>query len=113
MDTKVMELFEYFVDEGKAIEFVERMRWPDGPVCPHCDHRKAYHLKVKSSKRKVWKCALCRKQFSVLLGTIFEGSHIPLSKWLIAIYMMCSSKKGISANQLSRTLDITKLMRLL
>ncbi len=107
METDITKLAEYFSDEKKAIELIERLRWPGGPVCPHCESKKAYRLRVKSSRRKLWKCAKCRKQFSVMVGTIFEDSHIPLKKWLVAIYLMCSSKKGISANQLHRSLKLT------
>ena len=107
MDNDLIKLAEFFADESKAIEFIEALRWPDGSVCPHCQSTKAYALKVKSAKRKVWKCASCRKQFSVMVGTILEGSHIPLNKWLAAIYLMCSSKKSMSANQIHRSLNLT------
>lgn len=102
------ELAPYFADEDKAIEFVETLMWPEGPVCPHCDATdKLYQLKGKSTRKGLWKCGNCKKQFTVKVGTIFEGSHIPLTKWLIAIYMMCSSKKGVSANQIKRSLGIS------
>lgn len=97
----------YFYNEEKAHEFLEQLRWPEGPVCPHCNAPKVYRLKVASAKRKVLKCAACRKQFSVMVGTIFEDSHLPLSKWLAAIHLMCASKKGISAHQLHRMLGVT------
>jgi transposase-like protein len=98
---------ERFQDPGKAAEYLESVRWPDGPVCPHCgEHeRKAYRL--AKSKRRLWKCAACRKQFTVTVGTIFESSHIPLNKWLLAFYLLCSSKKGMSAHQLHRMLGVT------
>ena len=119
-------LAPHFQDEDKAREHLEGMRWPDGVVCPHCGLvGEAYKLtpKVKSvveekqSKAKatqrvrkprkgLWKCAGCRKQFTVTVKTIFEDSHIPLHKWLLAIHLMCASKKGISAHQLMRMLDI-------
>src|SRR5207247_1866709 len=87
--------------------YLESVRWPNGPVCPHCgeSERKAYALKSKT--RRLWKCAACRKQFTVTVGTIFESSHIPLHKWLWAFYLLCSSKKGMSAHQLHRMLGIT------
>ncbi len=101
-------LAPYFADEDKATEFVEKLMWPKGPICPHCNHKdRFYRLEGKSHRRGLWKCGTCRKQFSVKVGTIFEGSHIPLTKWLLAIYMMCSSKKGVSANQLHRALGIS------
>lgn len=112
------QIAKYFSDEGEAYKLVERLRWPSGPVCPHCgviDH--AYYLAPKegprktrtgnTSDRRVWKCGTCRKQFSVLVGTIFEDSRIPLSKWLLAIHEMCADKNGVSALELSRKLDIT------
>lgn len=107
MDATLVQLASYFNDEEKAYEFIERLRWPNGPVCPHCGAEKVYRLSVNGTRRKVLKCARCRKQFSVMVGTIFEDSHIPLNKWLAAIYMMCSSKKGVSAHQLHRALEIT------
>ena len=88
------------------------MRWPDGPECPHCGLvNEAYQLKPKEGSKRpvrkgVWKCKGCRKQFTVTVKTIFADSHIPLHKWLLAIHLMASSKKGISAHQLMRNLDI-------
>ncbi len=112
------QIAKYFSDEAEAYKLVERLRWPNGPVCPHCgviDH--AYYLEPKegprktrtgnTSDRRVWKCGACRKQFSVLVGTIFEDSRIPLSKWLLAIHEMCADKNGVSALELSRKLGIT------
>ncbi len=98
-----------FTDPQIAAEYLESIRWPDDPVCPHCgeSERKAYRLNVKGTKRRVWKCAACRKQFTVMVGTIFEDSHIPLNKWLLAFYLLCSSKKGMSAHQLHRMLGVT------
>jgi transposase-like protein len=92
-----------------AIAYLERLRWPNGPVCPHCGEgeRKHYHLKNQSSEtRKLWKCAACRKQFTVTVGTIFEDSHITLDKWLLAFHLLCSSKKGMSALQIQRMLRL-------
>ncbi len=104
-----------FNDPDAAREFLEAKRWPDGPICPHCGvEGEAYRLeagpevKAKRQARKgLWKCAACRKQFTVTIGTIFEDSKIPLHKWLHAIHMLCSSKKGISAHQLHRNLGVT------
>lgn len=95
-------------DDHAAREYLEALRWPDGPVCPHCGSiGNATLLKGKSTRPGVHKCKGCRKPFSVTIGTLFERSHIPLSKWLMGFYLMASSKKGISAHQLHRTLDIT------
>lgn len=109
----LISIAQKFSDDDKARKLLEKLRWPDGPVCPKCgsenDH---YALKPrKDSKRPVrrgvYKCKDCRAQFTVTVGTIFHRSHIPLHKWLLAIYMMCSSKKGVSAHQLHRNLGIT------
>lgn len=99
-----------FTDAKKAREVLEAQRWPDGPVCPHCGLLgKAYKLKARQGAQThardgVYKCAGCRKQFTVTVGTIFEDSHVPLNKWLLAIHLLCASKKGISAHQLHRML---------
>ncbi len=99
-----------FTDPVAAAEYLESLRWPDGVVCPKCgeSEREPYRLKGKSLKnRRVWKCRACRKQFTVMVGTIFESSHVPLNKWLAAFYMLCSSKKGMSAHQLHRSIGVT------
>lgn len=108
MNTDITKLAEYFASEEKAYDLIESLRWPNGPVCPHCgSDKKAYRIRASRQKRRLWKCAACRKPFSVLMGTIFESSHIPLNKWLAAMYLMCSSKKSISASQIQRSLGIT------
>src|SRR5579859_1540545 len=91
-----------------AVEYLERLRWPNGPVWPHCgeNERKPYRINVSRQRRKVWKCASCRKQFTVTVGTIFEDSKITLDKWLLAIHLLCSSKKGMSALQIQRMLRL-------
>ncbi|HSE50435.1 MAG TPA: IS1595 family transposase [Terriglobales bacterium] len=106
-------LAEHFSDADKARQFLEGQRWPNGPVCPHCDSTEIYKLTPKTSKKGkhvrvgVYKCARCREQFTVTVGTIFEDSHIPLHKWLFAIHLLCASKKGMSAHQLHRMLGVT------
>ena len=102
-------LSKLFSDENNARELFEKIRWKDGVVCPHCEATHAYKIEAKEgskTRQGLWKCATCRKQFTVTVGTIFEGSRIPLSKWLMAIHLICSSKKGISALQLQRNLGI-------
>ncbi|HEV2358809.1 MAG TPA: IS1595 family transposase [bacterium] len=99
-------------DEDKARELMERLRWPDGrPMCPHCGSvDRVYRIMSmpgSSTRKGLLKCAACRQQFTVTVGTIFEDSHIPLSKWLMAIQLLCASKKGMSAHQLHRMLGIT------
>jgi transposase-like protein len=106
----------HFSDPDKAREFLEAKRWPDGPVCPHCGVvGEAYRLQPDLENKKaaghgrkgLWKCAACREQFTVTVGTIMEDSHIPLNKWLLAFHLLCASKKGMSAHQLHRMLGVT------
>lgn len=99
-------------DTEQAREHLEKLRWPNGVACPRCGDMEVYTLKGKATSKKpvrkgVYKCKSCRKQFTVTVGTLFEGSHIPLNKWLMAVSLMCSSKKGISAHQLHRMLGVT------
>jgi transposase-like protein len=97
-----------FHDEAEAYKFVEGHVWPNGPVCPRCEQvDRIGKLEGKSTRIGVYKCYRCRKPFSVKVGTIMEDSHIPMHLWLQAIHLMCSSKKGISSNQLHRTLGVT------
>lgn len=100
----------HFHDEAAAYRFVEARIWANGVTCPHCgnaDEEKIGILKGKSTRIGVRKCYACRKPFTVKVGTIFESSHVALNLWLQAIFLMASSKKGISANQLHRTLGVT------
>jgi transposase-like protein len=103
----------HFHDEEAAFEKLESIIWPNGPVCPHCGGKeRIYVLKgVKDKKGRVRpglkKCGHCRKQFTARVGTVFESSHIPLHKWMQAVHLLCSSKKGISSHQLHRVLEIT------
>lgn len=97
----------HFKDEIAAYEYVEAHLWPNGAVCPHCgncDQTRIRKLAGKSTRPGLRKCNECRKQFTVKIGTIFEDSHAPMTHWLQAIYLMCSSKKGISTRQLQRIL---------
>jgi transposase-like protein len=103
---------EYFYNAEKAREYLEQKRWPNGVACPHCGSLTVYKLKAKAESKRpvrngVYKCKDCRQQFTVTVGTIFEDSHIPLNKWLMAIQLLCSSKKGMSAHQLHRMLGVT------
>jgi transposase-like protein len=100
-------LDEKFQDQLAAADYLESVRWPDGPVCPHCGESERKPYRLKSQTRRLWKCAACRKQYTVTVGTIFESSHIPLNKWLLAFYLLCSSKKGMSAHQLHRMLGVS------
>jgi transposase-like protein len=98
----------YFHDEAKAYEHLEAVLWPDGPVCPHCGVvGESTKLKGEATRPGLYKCNACRKQHRVTVGTVFESAHIPLPKMLQAVYLMTASKKGISAHQMHRTLEIT------
>ena len=97
----------YFHDEAKAFEYLESVLWPEGPVCPHCGSISGKHYDLRKTRMGLRKCSDCRKQFTVKVGTVFEQAHIPLNKMLQAVYLLCSSKKGISAHQLHRILEIT------
>src|SRR5688572_19102327 len=107
------KLAKYFSDEDAARAILEDMRWgKEGAVCPHCGGVDPYKLTPKATSKKpgrkgLYKCRACRKQFTVTVGTIFEDSHIPISKWLLALHLLASSKKGISAHQLHRNLGIS------
>ena len=98
----------HFHDEAAAYRFVEARIWPNGAVCPHCGGLDRNKLMTgKSTRIGLYKCYDCRKPFTVKIGTIFEASHVPMNHWLQAIFLMASSKKGISSNQLHRTLGVT------
>ena len=99
-------------DENIARAFLESLRWPVGAVCPHCSHKGAYPLAPQPQSKRpvrngVWKCKSCRKQFTVRVGTFFEGSHIPISKWVMAVSIICASRAGIGPRQLQRTLGLS------
>lgn len=105
--------------EADAYEFLEALRWEDGVVCPHCASvAKHYFLKPANgttrktrtgaaSQRRVWKCRDCRKQFSVLTGTIFHGTRISIRTWLCVVFEMCASKNGVAAREIERKYDLT------
>jgi transposase-like protein len=98
----------HFQDEEAAYAFVEGKLWPNGPVCFHCKSgERVGKMGGKSTRVGLYKCYACRKPFTVKLGTIFEASHVEMKLWLQAIHLICSSKKGISSNQLHRTLGVT------
>lgn len=101
------KLFEnkIFQDPKAAREWLESRLWPDGPVCGHCGV--VDEARALASRPGLYQCNACRKQFTVTVGTVFERSHIPLNKWLMATFLFCASKKGVSAHQMHRMLDIT------
>ncbi|MCB0220741.1 MAG: IS1595 family transposase, partial [Chrysiogenetes bacterium] len=108
----MLEILDRFSTDEKARKFLEAIRWPEGPVCPHCgncDKARVYKVtpnKAKKVREGLYKCAECSKQFTVTVGTIFEKSKVPLRKWMLAWYLVCSSKNGISALELQRHLKL-------
>ena len=94
------------LSDEEARRYFIRTRWPKGPDCPHCGGHKCKELHGKAHRAGLFKCYQCRKQFSATVGTIFHSSHISIKKWLLALHLMCASKKGISALQLQRALDL-------
>lgn len=106
------QIQQRFADDETARAYVETLLWPNGPVCPHCKNNKQDRIwKIAANPAKkiragLHRCAECGKEFTVTVGTIFEDSHIPLRKWLVAWYLVCSSKKGISSLQLQRILAL-------
>src|SRR5688572_15070360 len=96
--------------EGDAVRFLEQQRWGDAPACPRCGDTNVYQMTSTSGERNKdyrWRCRGCKQMFSVRTGTIFEESRLPLRVWVYAFWKACSSKKGISALQLSREMEIT------
>jgi transposase-like protein len=103
-----MSLPKIYTDETAARRHLERLQWPDGPICPHCGVvDQATKLGGKSTRPGVYKCRACEKPFSVTVGTVFEDSHVPLHKWLYAAHLLTASKKGISSHQLHRMLKVS------
>lgn len=97
-----------FADKDKAREYLERTRWADGVYCPHCGGvDRCKKLEGKSHRPGLYQCGDCRKQFTVTVGTVFERSKVALNKWMLATFLMASSKKGMSAHQLHRSIGVT------
>jgi len=112
-DLTLDEIQSRFGTDEKARAYLEEIRWPHGPTCPHCNDLKRRVWSIERNPEKkiragLYQCAneKCKKQFTVTVGTIFEDSHIPLRKWLVAWYLLCSSKKGISSLQIQRMLGL-------
>src|SRR5687767_14512267 len=102
-DVNLMSLIDRFASDEKCREYLEALRWPEGVACLRCGDMSVSEI----GDRNQWECNSCRYQFSVTAGTIMHRSHLPLRKWFLAIYLMCESKKGMSANQLKRTLGLS------
>lgn len=112
MNKKMPGVPESAQSEASARVFVESIIWPNGPVCPHCKASDVYRMTPKATSKApgrtgLLRCRSCKHQFTVTVGTIFESSHVPLHKWLMAIHFMTASKKGISSHQLHRMLSVT------
>jgi transposase-like protein len=119
MKLTLAEIRKRVADEGDAYALLERLRWPNGPICAHCGNDKAYFLnpangksratgpKRSMSQRRVWKCAACRKQFSVLTNTVFHGTKVPIETWLVVMVQTCSERNGISSREVERMHDLT------
>ena len=111
-DNTLKQITQRFSTEESAREYLEHLRWPEGPVCPHCgnaDQKRIYKVAANPEKKiraGLYKCAECEDQFTVTVGTVCESSHTPLNKWLMALYIMCASKTKISAYQLKRRLGL-------
>ena len=111
-DLTLMQIMRRFSTEEAARDYIEALRWPNGPVCPHCgncDGARIYKVTANTGRKiraGLYKCAECSDQFTVTVGTVMEDSHIPLNKWLVAFYIMCASKTQVSALQLQRQLEL-------
>ena len=98
---------EIFHDEVAARAHFEATRWPDGPYCPHCGSFNVVRMGGEAHRNGAFNCRDCREQFSATVGTVFESSHVPMHKWLLANHLMNASKKGVSAHQLHRTIKVS------
>lgn len=118
VELSVIALADRIQTESDAYAFLEELRWNGTPVCPHCESERVYFLNPENgvsrktrtgsaSQRRVWKCGACRKQFSVLTGTIFHGTKISVRKWLFVIFEMCADKNGVAAREIERRYDLT------
>lgn len=111
-DLTLDEIQSRFGTDKAARRYLEEIRWPDGVICPHCKNAEQstiWEIQENAAKKiraGLRQCGACKKQFTVTVGTIFEDSHIPLRKWLVAWYLLCSSKKGISSLQIKRMLGL-------
>ena len=102
--TTLQQAAQYFSDEHACIQFVAKMRWPDGVTCPQCQAMNVPYVK----SRFIWQCKGCRKQFSVKAGTIFEHSPITLSKWMCAMWLLVNGENGISSYEVARSIGVTQ-----
>jgi transposase-like protein len=112
VDLTLAEIQSHFSTDAKARQYLKQIRWPNGVTCPHCkndDQKRIWEIKENAGKKiraGLYHCAECGKQFTVTVGTMFEDSHIPLRKWLVAWYLICGSRKAISSLQIQRMLGL-------
>jgi transposase-like protein len=104
LPNNLLQAIQYFSDPDVCTDFVAKLRWPNGPFCPRCGSVEYSYL----TTRRIWKCKACKKQYSVKVGTIFEGSPLGLEKWLPAVWLIANSKNGISSHELGRALGVTQ-----
>lgn len=106
----ILHMFDVLNSEQSCREHLEKLRWNGEPICPHCGSQRENHYKLKFDNvfHGLYKCKDCKRRFTVTVGTMFEGSHIPLRKWFLAIYLFSSHKKGISSVQLHKDLEVTQ-----
>lgn len=102
METNLVQLIEQFNSEDTCRAYLEELRWPKGVACPRCNCQSTSAI----AERNQYDCNSCRYQFSVMTGTVFHDTHLPLWKWFLAVYLMCEAKKSVSANQMKRTLGV-------
>jgi hypothetical protein len=115
MEITITDLAAKIPTEAAAYKYLEKLRWKGRPVCPHCGVIDGHYLLKgkrttttgKRTYRRLWKCHACRKQFSVLVGTIFHGSHVPIRTWLFVLFEMCASKNGMAAREVQRKYGLT------
>src|SRR5918999_582093 len=102
--SNLLEAVTYFSDLDVATDFVAKLRWPDGPVCPRCGGTEHSFL----TTRRIWKCKACKRQFSIKVGTIFEDSPLGLDKWLPTVWMIANCKNGVSSHEIARSIGVTQ-----
>jgi transposase-like protein len=111
LSESLLEAVRYFEDEGRAHAFLVQMRWPEGVRCARCNSDQIGKLSISGKagkERRVWNCKTCRRQFTAKVGTIFQDSPLPLSKWLPAVWLVVNAKNGISSHELARSLGVTQ-----
>jgi transposase-like protein len=104
MEMNVGEVFTRFPDQQSCVQYLELQRWPEGPECPYCKSKRASHRKGTAR----YNCNDCNRSYSVMVGTIFEDTKLPLFKWFLAISLMLNAKKGLSALQLGRDIGVNR-----